>query len=196
MSFQINNAVFADYIGSLNFTFTPSTLRLIGIRGVDLNDDGSISLNGNAPNLYNDLVGCWGNEFQLWQATVDPGIAESPNPLGMAHLAGLEDQGRPYKFVHGTHKGQYPCLVQGEDVIVHRPRKDPDVGQFAIEIHHGGTANEVDNWSEGCQVIRNDSGEWNEFWTMVQSSGQDEFTYFLIDGEALAQHTGALVAQS
>jgi len=184
----LNNSIIQQYLTDLGIP-VPAGLKLIGIRGcIPVGEDsasGEISLRGDEPNIFSDTLGCFGSDFGLWIGTTLPGVvADPPNPKGLAKLCTMEDAGQSWKFVHGSHHGQYPCLIQGEPIWVRRDGGYLDKGMFAIEIHHAGVdSSDIGSYSEGCQVFKV-LAQWIQFWAKVEASKQDSFEYFLIDGPA------------
>lgn len=206
MAFAINNEILRDYIASLNIPVSEDAVRLFGIRGaLPYGDCTELSLNDNTLDLWNDTIGIWGGDWATYKSTVDPGIYYTQNPEvggGAAHLLTVEEGGKPWHFVWGQHKGQYKCLVQGEEFTVRRDTDqngkgddgEPlDTGWHAIQIHHGSDSAHVYNWSAGCNVIR-DPDDFAAFIATLEASGQTTFAYYLIDGTALAKHLGLLPA--
>jgi hypothetical protein len=211
MAFKLSNRILKEYIESQGFQVATGNVRLIGIRGaVPYSGDGtgtSISLRNNALDHWNDTIGIWGGEWGLYTATVEPGIHYTENPLnpeGAAHLLGLENGGKPWRYQWGMHRGKYEALVQAEPFTVQRdknrsgrpdPNEPKDTGDFGIHLHWGGEGWSVGRWSAGCQVLfGGDSSDspWNEFKAILKESGQSEFTYYLVDGRKLAQALGLI----
>jgi hypothetical protein len=201
MTFKINNIVLRDYIQSLGVEVPMGQFRLVGIRGALPHETDQISLQRNVIDHWNDTVGIWGGEWALYRATVEPGLFYTQNPMnpkGAAHLLGLENGGRPWRFRWGRHKG-YEALVQGEAFSVGRDRNrdgkiDPgepiETGHFGIHVHWGGRGWSVGKWSAGCQVLfggGDRDSPWTDFKARLRASGQDRFDYFLIDGRELAR---------
>lgn len=168
----------------------PHNLNIVGIR----------NLNGKV-NQFDDWVvvlwkykGVW--NLVTFEATTDPGkvaLTSPSNPKGTAILK--EGQ---YKGSHmlGMHKGKYKALVQAKALTVFRDANrnaqldftggKEDTGVFGINIHRArpvGTSIQVDNWSEGCQVIAN-SSDFNQFITLCEAAAAiygNSFTYTLIN---------------
>jgi hypothetical protein len=207
MAFAVNNSVISAYVQSLGAVVPPGVTRLFGVRGAIPHGAGELSLQPNTLNLWNDTIGIWGNDFALYQGTVDPGLDYTIHPtndLGAAHLITLEEpRGKVWHFQWGMHKGQYPCLVQAESFLVRRDKNRDGIaqlvepiegGDFGIHIHYGGVMKKVGAWSAGCQVLKGGSeanSPWVDFVARLKKSGQSQFAYFLIDGAALAKHLGA-----
>lgn len=205
MAFSISNLKLKSYIDQYCPVPTGAA-RLIGIRGAVPTGPDSLSLRGNQTDHWNDTIGIWGGSWGLFQGTVEPGrfYTQNPmNPQGAAHLVPVEVARRPWTYQWGTHKG-YRALVQAEKFSVRRdrdrdgipePSEPIETGFFGIHVHWGGSNWSVGKWSAGCQVLFGGDGEgsqWRAFKKMLQDTGQSQFSYFLIDGRALAQFLGAL----
>lgn len=211
MAFKVSNRILREYIESLHIPVNTGNVRLIGIRGVvpypgDASGT-SISLRDNDLDHWNDTVGIWGGEWALYTATVEPGIYYTEHPMdtdGAAHLLGLENGGKPWRFKWGMHRNKYEALVQAESFTVQRDknrdgRPDPDepkeTGDFGIHIHWGGEGWSVGKWSAGCQVLfggDNPESPWRDFKATLKATGQQEFVYSLIDGHKLAHSLGLI----
>lgn len=178
-------------------------VNIIGIEG--MNPDSTP--NQDAPNVFNDLMGCLVFEngqpkFKcLYVATTEPGryytIKRVLNAKGAARL----ELGQQRCWQIGHHNGQYEALVQtGAPVKVRRDgNKDfsregdvLDTGYFGINIHHGGNnpVNDIGRYSAGCQVIRS-TRDFTEFMQIVksdprwQSNDRYVFKYTLLWGRWL-----------
>lgn len=144
-------------------------INLIGIEG--MNPDGTP--NQDAPNIFNDLIGCLNFEngqpkFKcLYVGTTEPGRYYTINKLNKNGAARLE-LGQQRCWQTGLHNGKYEALIQtGDRVKVRRDgNKDfsregdvLDTGFFGVNIHHGGSnpVNDIGRYSAGCQVIRSTS---------------------------------------
>lgn len=199
--FDVTNGVIRDYIASCGFSPETGRLCIAGIGGVTPKGASAVSLNDNAPNLYNDTILVFGTEFKLYRGTVDPGVTKATNPRGLAHLTGIDDgHGRPWKFEKGFHHPERdghtnPCLVQAEKVTVLRDHGFVDVGMFGIHMHAGGVNEKVGDWSEGCVVWHGGRGQgtpWDDFRAIYEASGQTSFTLYLMDGHKLTKHLGLI----
>jgi hypothetical protein len=155
-------------------------INLIGIEG--MNPDGTP--NQDAPNVFNDLIGCLIFEngqpkFKcLYVGTTEPGRYYTINKLNKNGAARLE-LGQQRCWQTGLHNGKYEALIQtGAPVIVRRDgNKDfsregdvLDTGFFGVNIHHGGSnpVNDIGRYSAGCQVIRSTS-DFAQFMRIVKS---------------------------
>ena len=93
------------------------------------------------------------------------------------------------------HQGQYDALCQrGAPLSVWRDADLDSVhdmsdvtiatGYFGINIHKAGrSSSQVDKWSAGCQVFKNE-GDFNEFMMTIRASEKrfgNSFTYTLIE---------------
>ncbi|MCL5037563.1 MAG: hypothetical protein M1269_10695 [Chloroflexi bacterium] len=56
-------------------------------------------------------------------------------------------------------------------------------GSWAIQFHSGGTGQNVNTWSAGCQVIRGD--QYDRFKQLIESSPQSRYSYLVIDSSDL-----------
>ncbi len=152
-------------------------INLVGVRGHKSGREVE-----NDPDLYNDtiyLVEPTG-VIHAFTASVDPGIVKNPNPKGIAKLV----RGQ-YLFRKGLHKSKNPALRQAEKVKIYRI--DPktretlliEVGWYGINIHSAGWGQHVGDWSHGCQVVH--GSQWDEFWALIDESGQDKLHYTLLE---------------
>lgn len=155
-------------------------INLIGIEGI--NPDGTP--NQDAPNVFNDLIGCLIFEngqpkFKcLYVGTTEPGRYYTSNKLNNNGVARLE-LGQQRCWQTGLHQGKYEALIQtGASVKVRRDgNKDfsregdvLDTGFFGVNIHHGGNnpVNDIGRYSAGCQVIRSTT-DFTELMQIVKS---------------------------
>ncbi|WP_019503846.1 hypothetical protein [Pleurocapsa sp. PCC 7319] len=155
-------------------------VNLIGIEGMNL--DGTP--NNDAPNVFNDLIGCLVFENErpkfkgLYVGTTEPGRYYTVNKLNAKGAARLEF-GQQRCWRTGLHNGKYEALVQtGDRVKVWRDGNQDysrtgdtrDTGFFGINIHHGGSnpINNIGRYSAGCQVIRS-TKDFAEFMQIVKS---------------------------
>ena len=60
-------------------------------------------------------------------------------------------------------------------------------------IHSGGHSPAVDDWSAGCQVVPADA--FGAFYTLVATSGQHRFEYWMFDGELLDERRRRIEAE-
>jgi hypothetical protein len=197
-TFRLTNQALRDYLEQRCGLPRPADgkLHLIGIRGARPTPEGDrFELQPNVPDEYNDAIGVFGTQFFLHRGSVDPGSAYTLHPMNPDGCAHLLNGAWPYQF--GSHHG-HPALVQAGPVKVWRDR-DRDymrdvhegvyTGDFAIHIHAGGAERSVGPNSAGCQVLWGGwgGGPWNAFYGACQASGQQRFTYYLVDGAALAE---------
>lgn len=179
-----------DLIFNLGYRWNdnPNQVNLLGIRAFlagkvvenrfnEYNDSILVSVN---PPFRRD-----GAVF-AFQASVDPGKVDHPNPKGVAHLADGQ-----YLYRLGKHRGREPALVQDEPVKVIRYMDDSketssqifeETGWFGIQIHRGGNGPTVGNWSAGCQVVR--GKQWPLFLHLINQArirGQRRFPYTLVN---------------
>ena len=167
--------------------FKDTRVKLIGIRGYQLDESGE-----NKLGIYDDaILSIIDDKVTLFVASVDPGLAYVENPISADGCADLCEGLSMFKF--GTHKQEHPCLVQSGVISVYRLNKSGkrmfvDVGEFSIQIHCGGHAELVGNWSAGCQIIKSSipwQAEWLEFFTPIHDKckeiGQTEIPYVLVN---------------
>jgi|SRR5215467_6793795 len=146
-------------------------------------------------NAYTSTIGLFGAGFQLWLGSVDPGddyTFDPSNPAGCAHLC----DGK-WLYQKGSHKG-HPALVQAGPVTIWRdsdedfyqdPSEAEQPGQWiGINIHAGGTSDEINDWSAGCQIIKGgwDGDPWTTFYERVEAAGQDTYNYYLLPASDVA----------
>ena len=143
-------------------------------KGYDVN---IVGIRNNAPSIadkvtnvfddhitisYKDSLGNW--NFFCWNATTDPGkkgVQQFHNAKGVARL--VPGQYRATWMID-KHQGKYDALCQrlGEVTVWRDGNRDmtfdevkTDKGIFGINIHKAGTDSTwVENWSEGCQVLK------------------------------------------
>jgi hypothetical protein len=206
MAFQITNARLEEYAKFCGCEVKPGTLRIFGLKGAAPygNDPSGLSVRlvKNELDQWNDCIGVWGTELELFLATVDPGLEYTEAPMnanGAAHLLTIEEIHKSWRMVKAVHKHEYGCLGQGEPFTVRRDKNrdgdaesgEPlDTGYFAIQIHAGGVGSKVGAWSAACSVLfggRSAASPWQKFWNLILASGQTEFEYFLIDAAKFAE---------
>jgi len=142
-------------------------------------------------NSFNDLVG-WASDKDMafYEATTDPGFAKHGNevPEGTASMkAGYY----PKMYVKGFLRGnaKHPCLFQVGPAWYYRKKGDKLFdsgtlfkGRIGTHIHSTGpdfTPSKVENYSEGCQVIR----RWESHLKLLaacDASGFDVWDYCLL----------------
>ncbi|MDD2707526.1 MAG: hypothetical protein PHV34_05905 [Verrucomicrobiae bacterium] len=161
-------------------------VKLIGIRGYRIGATGQ-----NQIGRYDDLIiRVMGDDLAEFPASTDPGryyIRHPANPRGCAML-------RPglWWYELGVHKG-HAALTQADAVDVDRLDQNGDMrgadrGDFGINIHSGGSEDEVGAWSAGCQIIKTETpwrDKWLDFYeplaAKVRSIGQSRIPYLLVD---------------
>lgn len=183
--------------------------------------DGTYNLNifgvrrtNSNPGLFDDIICLAFYSESGWttfatSATTDPGapvlgFEKMGSVNGTAMLPSSNIIKKQYRFIKGTHKGQYPALNQATEFsLVRDNNKDGKLltpeqilkliedektttGYFGINIHRAtskGISKVVGNWSWGCQVI-NSSYDWEKFWSIIERSSEiygNKFTYTLFD---------------
>jgi peptidoglycan hydrolase-like protein with peptidoglycan-binding domain len=151
----------------------PGEYNIVYVEG--MNADGTE--NTDAPNQFNDrrivieVVEGIPKIVGNWEATTEPGrkdtlspLSERPRRLGAARIK----FGQYKAWQVGSHKDQYPALVQVSSVTVHRDKNkdfvrtgdELDTGIFGINQHHGNHASrhDIGRWSAGCLVGRAKDG--------------------------------------
>jgi len=168
----------------------PHNVNIIGIRNmagrVNKFDDILLA-------IYRDTHKRW--LVDSYQITTDPGLYWLKKPMNVSGTAILcPDQYRGvYKI--DKHRGKYDALCQrGGPLTVWRDSDrdsshdmddaTKDTGYFGVNIHKAGrNSTQVDKWSAGCQVFKND-GDYKEFMTTIRASEKrfgNSFTYTLIE---------------
>lgn len=193
---KLNNQIIRDYLKTKGWEPEPNKLHILGLREVDIYpEERAVVPVARQMNRYNDAIILFGKEFEMFRASVDPGLTwtQNPsNPKGCAHLT----NGR-WLYQIGLHKGKV-ALTQAAEVTVRRDTdRDgiPDAneplhtGWFGINIHAGGATPEVNSWSAGCQVIWGSwqGTPWQTFIQACQRSLQRTFDYYLVDGVGLVR---------
>jgi len=168
-------------------------IGVLNIVGMRTKDDGTIT------NKFDDKIvvffknknGNW--DIVEYQITTTPGYIpktkELPNKVAVLALGQYIDQ---YKLGLHRNRKDHLCLKHAKS-IVHRNDKDDKYnykastqeGSFGINIHRStanGSSENVNNYSEGCQVFKNIS-QFNQFIslceTQVSISDKSTFTYTL-----------------
>ena len=134
--------------------------------------------------------------FKTYPITTDPGtywLLNPTNPKGTAIL--IPGQYRSTWKI-AKHQGKYEALCQRKPVKVWRDdnrdrvldfySSPEDEGYFGINIHRSNPyteSSQVDKWSAGCQVFKNDSDFKNFMQTMNEAAKRlgNSFSYTLID---------------
>ena len=134
--------------------------------------EGLVSVNPNAPDLYNDCVVLfWRNaessdddkgvlRVRVLRATTEPGryyTQISPHPAGAANLVWGH-----HLYKRGRHRG-HPALVSASGLDRVWRDRDGDfsqdmservyIGRFGIHVHAGGRGRSIGRWSAGCIAI-------------------------------------------
>lgn len=166
-------------------------VRVLGVRGHQLSLGPTA---GNDVEAYDDLIVIIDGTGRAinYRASVDPTryyIRNPVNPDGCARLrVGL------YWFEKGLHRG-HQAFTQNGPVVVERLDKlgkiiSIQAGEFGINLHSGGgTLEDTDRWSAGCQVIYSPEGGWDETWLHFEDTLSDAlklakqtvFPYLLVD---------------
>ena len=155
--------------------------------------------NGSVSNKFDEtLVVFFINENNTWVSynyhitTVPgykPGTSVLPDNVAILQLGQYVDQ---YKIGLHQNRPGYNCL-KFADSIVYRDSTNKSYdytsqkqrGSFGINIHHAGDpqSENVNNWSEGCQVFKNINA-FNEFMkycnNQISIAKKSTFTYTLV----------------
>lgn len=149
----------------------------VGIRGYYEDTLGNPDVNDRG--IFDDAIFIVTKDsFYSFNGNTDPSIYKH----GIAKLkSGVYPV---YKF--DLHKGKYLALCQrAGKVTVIRDGKGEDIGNFGINIHHGGNYTTT---SEGCQTIY--MPQWNNFINTAQKEAKKVYgldyrnkiyTYILLD---------------
>ena len=164
---------------------------LFGIRGIQFQTDFRYIINKDEINKFNDSVIAIrdSSDPKFFDATLDPGLPWIKNPMSVLGCARLAEG--KYKYKVGMHKG-IAALVQASKVTVIRDKnkngiweKDEpsETGWYGINIHPRFSSGDVGNNSAGCTVIDSlpEQRVWRDFMLMVNTSGQTEFEYIVMD---------------
>lgn len=120
--------------------------------------------------------------YKQWPCTTD-------NGAGTARV--VEGQYRGSHIIR-KHQGKYDAVCQDRSIKVYRDSVNDGIydeskiqeGVFGINIHKAGASSTlVNNWSEGCQVFKNEK-DFNEFMAICAKASSlhgNRFTYTLIN---------------
>jgi hypothetical protein len=153
-------------------------VRLVGVRGYrpEMGKDPT----ANDIGVYDDAILRFiGTRCDIFEASTDPGWYYVKNPCNARGCAKLRDG--LWWFELGLHKG-HPALVQACEFDVDRLDEFgvPDYresGWFGINLHSGGTGEDVGSWSAGCQVVRSDPAwglRWMDFFNPTSATQSEK----------------------
>lgn len=183
----------------LNYkVFLDDELNIVYMEGINL--DGTV--NTDKPDQWNDLrtvIKVSGNPkiIGCWQATTEPGVYYTNNPLNSGGAARIAfGQYKAWKI--GTHKNHEALVQVGGPVTVMRDGNgdgfrtgDPkNVGYFGINQHWGGDASSIGRWSAGCLVGQSKDGH-REFIRLIKTDSRYQqnsdyiFWTTILDGSKL-----------
>ncbi len=154
------------------------------------------------PNEFDDLIhvvhyhnGLW-HEY-IFPCTLDAGAYWMENPMrkgGTAHLI----HPHQYKgaFTFGSHRGEYPCLVQKRKIIVWRDsNRNSELDEYnegeatAIQIHRASKGDRsalVNKWSAGCCVLQTGFDEFmNLCYKQQKNNRGSSFSLTVLEGRYL-----------
>lgn len=129
------------------------------------------------------------HEFPI---TTDPGAYWLQNPANVKGTAILVPEQYKDSHIIGLHQGKYEALKQHKPLKVWRDNtrdttldKSSQIyeGIFGINIHRSNAQTQsqvVEKWSAGCQVFQK-VADFNFFMGVCKNSGQDVFTYTLLE---------------
>ncbi len=169
-------------------------VNIIGIRNVD----------GRVNKFDDTLLACYRDTHKRWlvdsyQITTDPGLYWLKKPMNVSGTAILCPGQYRGAYRIDKHRGKYDALCQrGAPVSVwrdgdrnsHHDMDDDTIatGYFGINIHKAGrNSTQVDKWSAGCQVFKND-GDYKEFMLTARAAEKqfgNSFTYTLLESTDL-----------
>lgn len=168
-------------------------IGILNIVGMRRKDDGKVSnkFDDELYVFYKNANGNW--ELMEYTITTVPGYSPKtttlPDKVAVLKIGQYVDQ---YKLDFHQGKKDHLCLKRATSVV-HRNDKPgsynynagTDTGSFGINIHRSsatGDANNVYNYSEGCQVFKN-INQFNQFISLCQKQSKDynkaSFTYTL-----------------
>ena len=183
--------VLLDYVASLGhavFEKGEYNVNIIGIRSKE-----------HKPNSFDDRM-ClvfkdeMGWITHTWACTTEPGKYWLENPGNIDGTAILVPGQYRGVYKIDLHQGKYDALCQRNGAVrTYRDNNKDDVvdlssdsiteGFYGINIHKAGrSSTQVDKWSAGCQVLREeDFEEHMSFCYIARTKWGDSFTYTLID---------------
>tara|TARA_Y100000034_G_C6842907_1_gene381505 strand:- start:508 stop:1131 length:624 start_codon:yes stop_codon:yes gene_type:complete len=168
----------------------PHNVNIIGIRNM-----------AGRVNKFDDiLLAIYRDTHKRWladsyQITTDPGLYWLKKPMNVNGTAILCPGQYRGAYQIDKHRGKYDALCQlGAPISVWRDgnldgthdMSDTTIatGYFGVNLHKAGrSSTQVDKWSAGCQVFKND-GDFKEFMTTIRASEKrfgNSFTYTLIE---------------
>jgi len=202
VAITLTNTLIRDYVEYCGHPRpADGALHILGIRSCRRYpaDGVVISLVEPIPNSYDDLVGFFGNDLNLYAGTVDPGrfYSQYPkHPGGCAHTVGLDETGgKPFNRIIGSHK-RSPALIQGEGKVVIYRDQDRDMTQDAAETPYtatgtginlhkmGSIRRDIGKWSAGCWGCMDK--QWSDFWGRVTAKPQGNYVNYQLDAFKLA----------
>ena len=153
-------------------------------------------------NEFDDLLhvihyhnGKW-HEY-VFPCTLDAGAHWMENPMrkgGTAHLKHPHQYRSAFTF--GSHKGEYPCLVQAKKIDVWRDsNRNLELDEYndgeatAIQIHRASKGDRsvlVNKWSAGCCVLQTGFAEFMELCYKQKKNGRgSKFSLTVLEGRYL-----------
>ena len=177
---------------------SPYNVNIIGVRS---DQDMFNKFDDALVVIYRDKKKNW--EVRSYSITTDPGKIWMEKPMNSKGCAILvPDQYRGVYKIDGHGVTRYTALCQrlgkvkvfrdaNKDHVHDRDAGTITEGNYGINIHRSrkyGEADEVDQYSAGCQVFKN-TDDFNDFMKLIQKSADrfgNAFTYTLIsEGDLL-----------
>jgi hypothetical protein len=179
----------------------PYNVNIIGIRNME-----------GRPNYFDDiLMVVYRDNHRRWlvdsyQITTDPGIYWLKKPMNVNGTAILCPGQYSGAYKIDKHRGKYDALCQRSGPITvwrdndrdsdHNLDDDTkDTGYFGVNIHKAGRdSSQVNKWSAGCQVFKNE-GDFNEFMVTMNAAARqfgNKFTYTLLERADLEKDVNGL----
>ena len=154
------------------------------------------------PNEFDDLLHVVHKHNDRWlehifPCTLDAGAHWLENPMRRGGTAALMHP-HQYRsaFTFGSHRGEYPCLVQAKKIPVWRDNnRNDEIDEFnegeatAIQIHRASSGERsalVNRWSAGCVVLQSEFGTFMELCRKQKVNRRgDKFSLTVLEGRYL-----------
>lgn len=172
----------------------PHVLNIVGMR---TKDDGRVSnkFDDVMRVFYKNSSGNW--EFMEYAMTTQPGFKPKtttlPDRVAIMQLGQYIDQYKIGFHLEKVYGKTHRCLKfattihhRNDNQSTYNYRSATQTGAVGLNIHRSstsGSAENVFNWSEGCQVFKN-INQYNQFMSLVdlqvEKGGKETFTYTLV----------------
>lgn len=168
-------------------------MNIVGIR--------NSSTGKTITNSFDDVLTLSFKDSGTWQyyefpITTDPGRTPSLQPSNSSGVARLAPGQYINSHIIRPHAGKYLALGQNKPVTVFRDANrnlqydegNKQIGIFGINIHKAGVDSQnVDRWSEGCQVFKREKDFYFFLNLCFKSSklNTNNFTYTLLESSDL-----------